>query len=115
MEVVGRKYSVRFDAQTATIFCTGILDVRGKEGYQPIVDLFNAVIDLQPELITLDVRQLEFLNSSGITAIGSGLVIKVRNKGCSRLAICCSDQYPWQKRSMKGISKLMPGIELRFE
>jgi hypothetical protein len=115
MEVVGRKYSVRFDAQTATISCSGILDVRGKEGYQPIVDLFDAVVDLQPELITLDVRQLEFLNSSGITAIGSGLVIKVRNKGCSRLAICCSDLYPWQKRSMQGIGKLMPGIELRFE
>lgn len=115
MEVVGKKYSVRFDTQTATISCTGILDVRGKEGYQPIVDLFDAVVDLQPELITLDVRQLEFLNSSGITAIGSGLVIKVRNKGFSRLAIRCSDKFPWQKRSMKGISKLMPGIELRFE
>jgi hypothetical protein len=115
MQVVGRKYRVRFDAQTATISCIGILDVRGKEGYQPIVDLFDAVVDLQPELITLDIRHLEFLNSSGITAIGSGLVIKVRDKGCSQLAICCSDLYPWQKRSMNGISKLMPGIELRFE
>jgi hypothetical protein len=115
MEVVGRKYSVRFDAQTATISCIGIFDLRGKEEYQPIVDLFDAVVDLQPERITLDVRQLEFLNSSGITAIGSGLVIKVRNKGCSRLTICCSDQHPWQKRSMKGISKLMPEIELTFQ
>ena len=114
MEVVGKKYSVRFDSQTATICCSGILDVRGKEGYQPILDLFDAVIELQPEIITLDVRQLEFLNSSGITAIGSGLVIKARKKGHSRLVFYCSDKYPWQKRSMKGISRLMPDIELRY-
>ncbi len=115
MEVVGNKFNVRFDAQSATIFFSGILDVRGREGYQSIVDLFDAVVDRQPELITLDVRQLEFLNSSGITAIGSGLVIKVRNKGRSRLAIHCSEKYPWQKRSMKGISRLMPGVELKYE
>lgn len=115
MEVVGKKFNVRFDTRSATIFFSGILDVRGKEGYQPIVDLFDAVIERQPALITLDVRQLEFLNSSGITAIGSGLVIKARNKGRSRLAIHCSERFPWQKRSMKGISRLMPGIELKYE
>ncbi len=115
MEVVGKKFSVRFDVQTATISFNGILDVRGKEGYQPIVALFDAVVERQPELITLDVRQLEFLNSSGIATIGSGLVIKVRNNGHIRLSICCSDKYPWQRRSMKGICKLMPGIELRFD
>ena len=115
MEVVGKKYSVRYDVEDAIISCSGIFDLRGKEGYQAIVDLFEEIINLQPAIITLDVRQLEFLNSSGITAIGSGLVIKVRNKNQSRLVIRCSSRYPWQQRSMKGIAKLMPGIELKFD
>ncbi len=115
MELMDQKFSVRYDASTATIICKGIMDLRDIEGYKPVANLFSAVIDQEPQVITLDVTELEFLNSSGITTIGSGLVIKMRNKGRSKLVIQCNREFPWQERSMKGISRLMHGIELKFD
>jgi len=115
MEVLGKKFGVRFDMKTATIRCYGIFDGQGKEEYRAIVGLFKEVVDLAPKLITLDVREVEFLNSSGISAIGSGLMIPVRTKGESRLAIHCSTEFPWQRRSMEGLARLMPDVELIFK
>ncbi len=115
MEIMDEKFHVRYDAATGTIACQGIMDMRDKKGYQPVADLFDEVIEQSPPIITLDIRKLEFLNSTGITTIGSGLVIKIRNKGLSTLVIRCSKDFPWQARSMKGISKLMREIELRFD
>ncbi|MEZ4529185.1 MAG: hypothetical protein R2941_25005 [Desulfobacterales bacterium] len=63
----------------------------------------------------LDVRELEFLNSSGITTIG-GVVIRLRKKGGIQLLIQCSDKHSWQSRSMTGLQKLMPdSLEITFE
>lgn len=117
MRVTGEngEYSVTYDAATGTIKCEGMLDLRGKEGYQPVATLFENVVEAAPETITLDIRNLEFLNSSGITTIGSGLIIKARKKGASNVAIQCAKRYAWQERSIKGLSKLMPGMTLSFE
>lgn len=117
MQVTGEKgeYGVSYDAGSGTILCEGILDLRGKEGYRPIGELFGKAADEAPETLTLDIRNLEFLNSSGITTIGSGLIIRVRKKGVSNMVIHCSKKYAWQERSVKGLSKLMPGMELKFD
>ncbi len=115
MELIDEKFSVQYDASNGKISCKGIMDLREKKGYQPLANLFDEVVEQSPQIITLDIRQLEFLNSTGITVIGSGLVIKIRNKALSKLVIHCSKDFPWQSRSMKGISKLMSDIELRFD
>lgn len=117
MQVTNEKeeYRVAYDSSTGTIACEGTLDLRGKEGYRPIAELFEKVVDEAPETIILDIRSLEFLNSSGITTIGSGLIIKARKKGASKMAVICSRDYAWQERSMKGLSKLMPGMALKFD
>ncbi len=115
MEVTGEKYNVSYDAITATIICEGIMDLRGKEGYHSVSKLFEDAIAKEPETVTLDIRKLEFLNSSGITTLGAGLVIKLRNKGASGLVIHCSRKYTWQERSMKGLKRLMPALEMKFD
>ncbi|HAO22937.1 MAG TPA: hypothetical protein DCQ37_22300 [Desulfobacteraceae bacterium] len=117
MAIRENKYQANYDSQTATVVCKGTLDLRGKDGYKEIAELFDHVVN-QPDLptdITLDVRELEFLNSSGITTLG-GFIIKLRNKGGARLIVKCSNKYSWQERSMKGLEKLMPdGLSLIFE
>ncbi len=115
MEIADDKYTVRYDASTGTITCEGIMDLRAKESYRSLSTLFNDVVDQEPETITLNIRELRFLNSSGITAIGAGLVMKIRNSGSSKLVIVCNEKYVWQKKTMKIISKLMSGIVLKYD
>jgi len=114
MEIAGEKYKVSYNNSTATVSCEGIMNERGKEGYKPITDLFEKVVNEDAGIVILDVRNLEFLNSSGITAIG-GFVIRLRNKGVSKFVIHCTQKYTWQERSMKGIKKLMPDLEIKID
>ncbi len=117
MQVHGNKYQVTYDPQAYTIVCKGILDLRGKDGYKEIADMFENVLDQHDTStgITLDVRELEFLNSSGITTLG-GFIIKLRKKGGIGLTVRCAGKHSWQERSMKGLEKLMSeGLVLTFE
>lgn len=117
MQVQGNKYQVTYNSQTAAVACQGILDLRGKDGYKEIADMFENVLNQHDVStgITLDVRELEFLNSSGITTLG-GFIIKLRKKGGIGLTVRCASKHSWQERSMKGLEKLMSeGLVLIFE
>jgi hypothetical protein len=117
MQIQGDKFKVAYHAESVTVVCAGMLDMRGKEGYKEIIEMFERVVaeTVSGRTVTLDVKGLEFLNSSGITTIG-GFIIKLRNKGEIRLLIQCSNRHSWQARSMKGLEKLMPeGLEIVFE
>ncbi len=116
MQTEGENYSVRYERDKVMVKCVGCLDLRGKEGYGPIAELFGKVIEQHsaPSTLILDLRDLEFLNSSGITTIG-GFIIKIRNKGGVGLRILCADRHTWQGRSMRGLQKLMEGVEIVFE
>ena len=117
MNIQGEHYSVVYDVEAVVLKCSGSLDMRGKAGYKEIAELFDKVVHADPVLenIYLDVRELEFLNSSGITTLG-GFIIKLRKRGVSRLFVQCSNKYAWQSRSMASLKKLMPdGLELSFE
>ncbi|OQX21837.1 MAG: hypothetical protein BWK80_32110 [Desulfobacteraceae bacterium IS3] len=117
MEVQGNKFRIAYSVESATVTCAGMLDMRGKEGYKETIELFDKVVAQTDsgKNITLNVKELEFLNSSGITAIGC-FIIKLRDKGGIRLLIRCSNNYSWQARSMTGLEKLMPGgLEIIFE
>lgn len=84
------------------------------EEYAPIVDLLNEVTESSPNMITLDLRKLEFLNSSGINII-SKFVIKVRQLKNIQITIQGSKQIPWQGKSLKNLQRLMPSMHLELE
>lgn len=84
------------------------------EEYAPIVQLLNDVADGEPKIITLDLRKLDFLNSSGINII-SKFVIKVRQQKNIQIAVKGSKQIPWQGKSLKNLQRLMPSLSLELE
>jgi len=114
MEIKGEKYNIAYDAENAAISCSGTLDFRGKEGYKEMAALLEEAVNAESPDIILDIRKLEFLNSSGITTLG-GFIIKIRKKGASHLTIRGSKKYSWQARSVKGLQKLLPSMNQEFE
>src|SRR6478672_8369539 len=64
MDIVHDDYQVHYDAATATVICQGSFRLRGTEEYAPILQVLTAAADAQPALLTLDLRTLQFLNSS---------------------------------------------------
>jgi len=110
-EIKGENYSVSYDQDSTTVHCKGSFRLRGADEYDPIITLLTSIVDEEPEHITLDLRELEFLNSSGINML-SKFVINVRKKGSSALTVKGSESYPWQNKSLKNLQRLMPNLEL---
>lgn len=114
MEIKTEHYTIHYEKLTETAIFNGSLRLGGMEEYQPIVQLLNDVAEQQPQTITLNLSQLEFLNSSGINVL-SKFVIKVRQQGNIRMIVIGSNNVPWQGKSLKNLQRLMPSLQLVLE
>jgi anti-anti-sigma factor len=110
--ITSEEYNIQHDLDTSTITFAGSLSLNSMEDYLPIVEMLNTAIDNAPEKLRLDLRKLEFLNSSGISAL-SKFVIKAR-KSETPLIICGSETVVWQTRSLKNLQRLMPALILEW-
>lgn len=113
MEIKTEEYSVFYESSTETIICQGSLRLSGMEEYEPIVKLLNQLTEKEISKITLDLRKLEFLNSSGINVL-SKYVIRVRQKGTIKMVVQGSKNIPWQGKSLKNLQRLMPALQLEL-
>jgi hypothetical protein len=115
-EIKTEEYSVVYDPSTATICCKGSLLLNGADEYAPILQLLNKVAERQVDTLTLDLRALEFLNSSGINTV-TRFVINVRNNKNSSFSLVTigDESVPWQVRLLKNLQRLMPSLTLNFE
>ncbi|NEQ25207.1 MAG: hypothetical protein F6K28_40255 [Microcoleus sp. SIO2G3] len=113
MEIKTEDYRICYDPDTKTVICQGSLRLSGTEEYAPIVKLLNNLADQEPQRITLDLRELEFLNSSGINVL-SKFVIKVRQQGNIQMVLQGSKNIPWQGKSLKNLQRLMPSLQLEL-
>ncbi len=113
MEVKGEDFSLVYHTDTGDIQYQGIVRLHGNE-YSPIEHLFEQVLKDAPTHITLDVRALQALNSSGITTLAR-FVANLRKQGSSSLCIQGSSHISWQKKSVKNFQRLMPDILFEWD
>lgn len=111
-EIKHADYQVIYDPATAIVVCAGSYRLSGPE-YDAILEVMNAAADAGHPVLTLDVSDLQFLNSSGINTL-SKFVIRMRKQPASQLIVKGSEQYPWQKKSLINLQRLLPGLQLEF-
>lgn len=104
-------YRVYYQADRSTVFFEGFLRLDGIEAYQPVMDLLMAATE--GDRCIVDLHQLEFLNSSGISML-SMFVVKVRDRGTTRLSFRGSEAILWQTRSLKNLKRLMPDLTIEM-
>jgi hypothetical protein len=75
--------------------------------------LLGKVADVEPAKITLNLQQLEFLNSAGINML-SKFIIEERKKARAEMAVQGSHRIAWQGKSLKNFQRLMPGLQLEL-
>jgi len=111
-EIKHADYQVVYDPATATVMCAGSYRLSGPE-YDVILAVMNTAADAGHSVLTLDVTELQFLNSSGINTL-SKFVIRMRKQPTSQLIVKGSEQYPWQKKSLTNLQRLLPSLQLEF-
>jgi hypothetical protein len=112
-EITTENYCVNLDKLNHTVTFKGSLRLSSMEEYNPIVELLNTAIAAHPPALTLDLKNLEFLNSSGISML-SKFVINLRKQNITELVILGSQSIPWQGKSLKNLQRLMPNLTLEL-
>ena len=113
-EVKGEDYVVQFDSDSVTVNFKGELSLGGTSAYAPVTELLNEILESEPNTMTLNLRELAFLNSSGISML-SKFVLSVRKKKGVQLIVLGSNDMPWQGKSLKNLEKLLPGLKLDIQ
>ena len=113
-EVKGEDYIVQFDPDSVSVYFQGELSLGGSTDYAPITNLLNEVAESEPNTMTIDLRNLAFVNSSGISML-SKFVLSMRKKQGVQVVVLGSNDMPWQGKSLKNLEKLLPGLKLEME
>lgn len=111
MEVKGVNHRVWYDPANVVVYFEGILRLGGVQEYQPIEDLLDKVLLTDPKTITLDLRALSFLNSSGLNVLYK-FAIATRKKGEMQLVVRGSKNIPWQGKSLPNMKKFNANFEM---
>ena len=112
MEIVGHRFAVNYDTATGTVNCTGRFRLLKAE-YEPISDLLRFVVHRGHDSVTLDLTEMEYLNSSGIKTFYD-FVIDLRNRNESKLRIQGNQTHKWQVSVLDNCQRLMPDLEVRM-
>jgi len=108
--ICGESYKVVRE-ENARVAFKGALRLTGTEEYAPILALLTATVEDTPAGVTIDLRELEFLNSSGITML-SRFVIYVRDRTGISLEFLASARVAWHARSLTNLQRLMPAASV---
>lgn len=112
LEIKTDDYSIWYEPESLTVFFRGFLRLDGMEEYKPVMELLLNAVE-QSSNFSMNLRELEFLNSSGISML-SMFVVRVREKGNVQLTLQGSDKILWQTKSLKNLQRLMPSLQLEF-
>lgn len=113
MEIKTENYSVVYDDAAQSIIFQGSLRLNGTDEYAPISNLLNDVVEQEPDKIWLNLKELDFLNSSGISLL-SKFVINVRKRKNIQMVVMGAKGIPWQGKSLKNLQRLMPTLTLEL-
>ena len=114
MEIKNNDYRVWYDASTQSVFFEGSLRLNGVKEYEPIANLLKDILEKKPSEIILDMRELDFLNSSGINVMYQ-FVISVRRMAEVRLIVRGSRKIPWQGKSLPNMQKFLKNLQLQLD
>jgi hypothetical protein len=113
MNIQTEKYQVTYDPPSATMTCKGSFRLHTPE-YNEILSEMNQSADTAEDTLILDIRELRFLNSSGINWLYK-FVRHVRDRQAGQLTVLGSRRVPWQMKTLRNLEKLWPGLQLEME
>jgi len=111
--ISGESFEVRLAENDSMIVFKGALRLSGMEDYAPILEMLKGTLSDPFAPIVLDLRELDFLNSSGITML-SRFVIEARNRDGINLRFFASESIGWHARSLQNLQRLMPALTISF-
>ena len=105
------EFLVSFEEAEARIKFEGSMRLRSARDYDQLKQLLRDAHSKDLPALTLDFRELKFLNSSGIGTIGQ-FIVEARKANRMQLVLRGSSARPWQPRSLGTFKRIWPQVEL---
>ncbi len=105
-------YSVEVTDNPARIIFKGTLRLQGRPEYEKILGMLREVARRAVECLEIDLRDLQFLNSSGISTL-SVFLIEMREIG-KKIAIIANKTVPWQRKALDNFARLSNQISINL-
>lgn len=113
MGIKGDGYRIDYHEESSTVVFQGTMRLSGQQEYGPIAHLLWEAAAVSPGGIVLDMRNLEFLNSAGISSLNL-FILKLAKTG-QALTVLGSDSIPWQEHFLSNCSRLHNGAQVFIE
>lgn len=111
-EIKQDKYHVNYDNSYATVTLTGDFLLNGTLAYEPILRILqNAARDQAGRELTLDISDLKFLNSSGLTMVTQFILYVSEKQLNLELRLQGQKKIIWQERLILNLQRLMPELK----
>ena len=114
IEIKGQDYHIYYDQNSKIINLNGKIRLRGMEEYTKILTFLDEIVDKEDIMLTLDIQNLELLNSSGINML-SKFFIGIRKRKKIQINIKASQQILWQMKLVKNLQRLMPNLKFHLQ
>jgi hypothetical protein len=114
MEIKTDDYRVWYDPAMATVSFQGLLRESMITDYKSLTKLLEQVMAHELPTITMNLLELEFINSPGMSIL-SRFVIGVRKKKTTQLVVKGSKEIPWQEKLLDNWQRLMPALISQWE
>lgn len=107
------EYHVAHDSSARLVCCQGSLELGMRSEDTAVVALLDSVAAQSFDMITLDLRELDFCNGSGFSAL-CRFVIQIRQQQTLSLRVLGSKQSPCQNRLLSMFQQCMPSIQMDY-
>ncbi|MEL6182692.1 MAG: hypothetical protein AAFS10_27285 [Myxococcota bacterium] len=104
-------YRVWYEPDTTTVFFEGSLRLN-TNAYAPLTQLLGNVLATNPQRLTLHLRGLEFLNSSGINTLYKFALLLRKRREPLPLKLLSSRAIAWQAKSLPNIKRFLPSATI---
>jgi hypothetical protein len=105
-------YSVKTATDHSKIAFGGTLRLQGRQEYEKILTMLQEAAEKSPGPLEIDMSELKFLNSSGISTF-SLFLIEMRKIG-KRICITGSKSVAWQSKSLVNFRKLYDQVTINL-
>lgn len=113
-QIKGDEYTIEHDPDAHTVSFKGTIRLQTFDDYLPLTQLLQAAHDRAAgERLHLDFRQLQFLNSSGISMV-SKFVIGARKQDKLQLNVVGNRDIYWQQKSLGNLQKLWSKVQIEI-
>jgi hypothetical protein len=113
MRIDGDDYKVLYDGATSTVYFSGTLRLFQSSDYKKIEQFLLQAHNLDIASLTIDFRDLLFMNSLGINMLCK-FIIKIKKIGKLSIKIVGNKGILWQVKSFQNLKLLWDKIELQF-